>query len=178
MSEQMVITALGDDRPGLVNNLSNKLTELKLNIEDSRMSMLGGEFAIILLVSGSTASVEKFSQSVEELETTLQMKLLVKKTVKKKSQENFIPYHIEVVSIDQPGIVQEIASFFSERDINIIDMKTTSYRAAHTGAPMFALKITVGVPDQITMSEFRETFIKICDEKNLDVKLEPIGGHL
>jgi glycine cleavage system transcriptional repressor len=178
MSEQLVITALGEDRPGLVNELSNKLTGFKLNIEDSRMSMLGGEFAIILLISGAAASIEKFSRSVSELESALNMKLLVKKTISKPAQEALIPYQVEVVSIDHPGIVQEIASFFSVRDINIVDMKTTCYRAAHTGTPMFALKMTIGVPVSLPISVFRENFIQVCDEKNLDVKLEPTGQRL
>lgn len=178
MSEQLVITALGEDRPGLVNELSNKLTDFNLNIEDSRMSMLGGEFAIILLVSGSATSIEKLSQSVSTLETTLNMKLLVKKTTRKPTQEKLVPYQVEVVSIDHPGIVQEIASFFSTREINIIDMKTTCYRAAHTGTPMFALNITIGVPDSLPISEFKEHFIKVCDEKNLDVKLETMSQQL
>ena len=51
MDEQLVITALGDDRPGIVDELSNALFKHKLNIEDSRMSVLGGEFAVLLLVA-------------------------------------------------------------------------------------------------------------------------------
>ena len=47
MSEQLVITALGDDRPGIVDELSNALFRHNLNIEDSRMSVLGGEFAVL-----------------------------------------------------------------------------------------------------------------------------------
>ena len=57
MSEHLVITALGDDRPGIVDELSNALFRRDLNIEDSRMSVLGGEFAVLLLVSGSVQAI-------------------------------------------------------------------------------------------------------------------------
>ncbi|MCK5262904.1 MAG: glycine cleavage system protein R, partial [Gammaproteobacteria bacterium] len=53
MNQKLVITALGADRPGIVDELSNTLLTHQLNIEDSRMSVLGGEFAILLLVTGS-----------------------------------------------------------------------------------------------------------------------------
>ena len=174
MSEQLVITALGEDRPGLVNELSNKLATYRLNIEDSRMSMLGGEFVIMLLVSGSSDAIENFCQSSGELEEMLNMKLLVKKTRKIRDKTALIPYKVEVVSIDHPGIVEDIASFFSTRDINIVDMDTTCYPAAHTGTPMFSLQMTIGVPASQSISTLREDFIQNCDEKNLDAKMDPV----
>ncbi len=111
MSE-LVITAMGEDRPGLVDELSNALTSHDLNIEDSRMSVLGGEFAILMLVSGGGDSIDAFIKEVPELEQTLGMKLLAKATRKKPEMPTLAPYTVEVVSMDHPGIVRDIASFF------------------------------------------------------------------
>ena len=57
-----VISALGDDRPGIVNDLSRVILDCGCNIEDSRMSVLGGEFALILMTSGSWDGVAKLEQ--------------------------------------------------------------------------------------------------------------------
>ena len=91
MTEQLVITALGEDRPGIVDELSNALTTHELNIEDSRMSVLGGEFAILMLVSGASNSINAFMDETSSLEASLRMKLLVKPTRKKAETQTLAP---------------------------------------------------------------------------------------
>lgn len=171
MTEQLVITALGEDRPGIVDELSNALTVHKLNIEDSRMSVLGGEFAILMLVSGASKSINDFMDETSSLEASLRMKLLVKPTRKKSEPQTLAPYTVEVVSMDHPGIVREIARFFSSRKINILDLDTTRYAAAHTGTPMFALQMTVEIAADQPIGKLREEFIGMCDQLNLDAKM-------
>ena len=171
MSVQLVITALGEDRPGIVDELSKVLGEQQLNIEDSRMTVLGGEFAILMLVSGASNSIDAFMEQVPELEGILRMKLLVKLTRKKPEIKKLAPYVVEVVSIDHLGIVQDIARFFATRNINIIDLDTSHYAAAHTGTPMFALHMTVEIPSEQPIAKLRDEFISMCDELNLDASL-------
>ena len=171
MTEQLVITALGEDRPGIVDELSNALTAHDLNIEDSRMSLLGGEFAILMLVSGSSNSINTFMDETFTLEASLRMKLLVKATRKKAETQTLAPYAVEVVSMDHPGIVRDIARFFSSRKINIIDLDTSRYAAAHTGAPMFALHMTVEIAAEQSIGKLREEFVNMCDQLNLDAKM-------
>ena len=76
--------------------------------------------------------------------------------------------------MDHPGIVHHLASFFSKRDINIEDMSTSSYAAAHTGTPMFSVQMTVGIPSTIHIATLRDEFMEFCDSMNLDAVLEPI----
>ena len=173
MSEQLVITALGDDRPGIVDELSNALFKHELNIEDSRMSVLGGEFAVLLLVSGSPQSIDDFVADTASLEESLNMKLLVKLTSSADSAQSLVPYTVEVVAIDHPGIVHKLASFFSARKINIVDLNTERYAAAHTATPMFAVNMTIGIPGDIAIKSLRDEFIAMCDELNLDASMTP-----
>ena len=173
MSEQLVITALGDDRPGIVDELSNALFKHGLNIEDSRMSVLGGEFAVLLLVGGARQSIDDFVADTPSLEQSLNMKLQVKLTSSKQPQQPLVPYTVEVVAIDHPGIVHKLASFFSARHINIVDLSTERYAAAHTATPMFAVTMTIGIPADITIKSLREEFINMCDELNLDATMAP-----
>lgn len=174
MSVQLVITALGEDRPGIVDELSNVLSKKQLNIEDSRMSVLGGEFAILMLVSGDGNAIDTFIDEVPGLEDALRMKLQVKVTRKKPESKKLAPYAVEVVSIDHPGIVQEIARFFSSRKINIVDLDTSRYAGAHTGTPMFALRMTIEMPADVPIASLKEEFISTCDALNLDAKLIPV----
>jgi len=59
MAEYLVISAIGEDRPGLVSRLTGVIAEHGCNVEDSRMSVLGTEFAVILLLSGEGEAVQR-----------------------------------------------------------------------------------------------------------------------
>lgn len=171
MNKKLVITALGKDRPGIVNELSNTLFTHNLNIEDSRMSILGGEFAVLLLVTGEAQAITNFINKKQDAETALGMTLTVKTTEADIPSQTLIPYDVEVVSIDYPGIVHKLASFFSSREINIVDLETDRYAAPHTGTPMFSLQMTIGVPAETNIAGLREEFLNMCDELNLDAKI-------
>ena len=88
-------------------------------------------------------------------------------------QEETLPYGVEVVSLDHPGIVHRLANFFSQRNINIIDLNTTRYAAPHTGTSMFAVQMNIGVPAKTSIGELREEFLEFCDDMNLDAVMEP-----
>jgi len=172
MTTKLVISALGKDRPGIVDQLSNIVYNHKLNIEDSRMTVLGGEFAILLLVSGEQISIDTFQEQLGEIEQTLQMRLLLKATTEPKVNENTIPYSVEVTALDNPGIVNNIANFFSDRNINIVNLQTERYAAPHTGSPMFTLHMTIGVSANTNIAQLRDAFMEVCDELNLDAELK------
>jgi glycine cleavage system transcriptional repressor len=83
-----------------------------------------------------------------------------------------LPYKVEVVSMDHPGIVQQVADFFSNHEGNIEEMNTDTYAAAHTGTPMFALSMIVDLPAETRIAPLREEFFEFCDNLNLDASLE------
>jgi len=171
MTTKLVISALGEDRPGIVDKLSSIIFDHALNIEDSRMTVLGGEFAILLLVSGEQSSINALQSQLSEIEQTLKMSLLAKITTDSAAQNNTIPYSVEVAALDHPGIVRNIANFFSNRNINIVNLETERYAAPHTGSPMFALHMTIGIPAEINIPQLRDAFMDVCDELNLDAEL-------
>lgn len=171
MTTKLVISALGEDRPGIVDKLTNIIFDHALNIEDSRMTVLGGEFAILLLISGEQSSINALQAQLHEIEQALNMSLLVKTTTESIKQDNTVPYSVDVAALDHPGIVRNIASFFSNRNINIVNLETERYAAPHTGSPMFSLHMTIGIPAGINIPQLRDAFMDVCDELNLDAEL-------
>jgi len=79
-----------------------------------------------------------------------------------------------VVSIDHPGIVNRLATFFSDKQVNIEKMETDTYSAAHTGTQMFSVHMEVGIPADFQIADLREEFMDFCDELNLDAVIEPL----
>jgi glycine cleavage system transcriptional repressor len=173
VKKYIVLSALGKDRPGIVNDLSKAILEAGCNIEDSRMTVLGGEFAVILLVSGTWNAVAKLEAMAANVAKKLELTISAKHTEPRALKPNAVPYLVDVVSMDHPGIVRDIAEFFSARAINIEDMSTWTYAAAHTGTPMFSLSMTISVPSDQHIGRLRSEFLDFCDDRNLDATLEP-----
>lgn len=174
MENLLVITALGEDRPGLIDSLSKAVSDAGCSIVDSRMTVLGGEFAIIKLVSGRWNSLAKLEGQLPPLARELGLELHLKRTTPTRQPGDLLPYAVDVVSLDQPGIVHQLAHFFSQREINIRDMATNRYNAAHTGTPMFSVHMTLDIPARLHVAVVREEFLDFCDQLNLDAIFEPI----
>lgn len=172
----LVISALGKDRPGIVRNLTRPVTEAGANILDSRMTILGGEFAILMMVEGDEQTIGGLEQQLPAQQQQLDLTILTRRTGGRPEAQDSLPYRVEVVSLDHPGIVSHLAEFFSNRNINIQDLDTDSYRAAHTGTPMFSASLRVNIPGNISIVGLREEFLDFCDSLNLDGAIEPDKG--
>lgn len=170
----LIISALGRDRPGLVDEFSHSVLESGCNIEDSRMTVLGGEFAILMMAGGHWNNVAKLEQALPALANRLQMSVQSRRTEPREADGAAVPYSVEVIALDHPGIVNQLARFFSERGINIHDMYTGSYVAAHTGTRMFSLNMAIEIPAETHISSLREQFMDFCDSLNLDAVMEPV----
>lgn len=172
MSHYLVISAIGDDRPGIVNSVSQMIVEHKGNITSSRMMAMGGEFALMLMVEGDNKVIEEIKSALPGMESSLGLTIVYKDSATSKQVADRVPCNISVVSMDHPGIVQQVADFFSSRDVNIEEMNTDTYPAAHTGTQMFALNMAVSLPAEMKVAPLREEFIDFCDAMNLDASME------
>lgn len=176
MQQLTVITAVGTDRAGVVHDLTRAVLECGGNIVESRMSALGSEFAMLLLVSGNWHTLARLDSELKKVGETSDLTVTLKRTETRTRRENMLPYAVDVVCLDQPGIVFNLATFFSNREIDIAEMNTRSYAAAHTGAPMFSVQMTINVPGDIQIAALRDEFMDFCDQLNLDAIMEPVKG--
>jgi glycine cleavage system transcriptional repressor len=162
-----VISTIGRDRPGIVNDLTQSIFNLGLSIEDSRMTVLGGEFAVLMSVVGDDAALAELDAKLTELARAADFAYLFRKTGPR-SPGHALPYHVRVVAMDHPGIVHRIAGFFSARDINIRELETETERAAHTGTPIFNLTMVVEIPHGTKVAQLKSEFAAFCEERDLD----------
>ena len=174
MSQLIVISAVGTDRTGVVQDLSKVILSCGGNIEESRMTTLGSEFAMLLLVSGNWATLNKLEQGLNKLGDGKDLTVSIRRTDAKIATGDRMPYAVDIVSLDQQGIVFNLANFFATHDIEIADVATRSYAAAHTGSPMFSVQMAINVPSTVHIAQLREEFMEICDRLNLDAILEPV----
>ncbi|MCB1878245.1 MAG: glycine cleavage system protein R [Chromatiales bacterium] len=170
----LVVSALGPDRPGIVERLTRVIDESGCMVRDSRMTNLGQEFAMQLVVEGNWNNIAMLETALPSLEKRQELTLQFKRTELRPPAENLLPYGVEAVSVQQPGIVHHLAEFFSSRGINISELVTNTYSASTTGTPMFTVQLTINVPADIQIAGLREEFMDFCDRLNLDAVLEPV----
>ena len=169
----LVFAVVGANRPEILDALSRLIRDCGGNIVDSRMTVLGGEFALILMVSGHWGAITRLERQLPSVERKLELTIEARHTEPRTDVKDMMPYTVDVVSMDHPGIVHDIAEFFASRDINIEEMGTWTYPAAHTGTAMFALNMTVSIPSDVHIGRLRDEFTGFCDTLNLDATLEP-----
>ena len=168
-----VIAAIGEDRPGIVSGISAIVHDLNLSVEDSRMTVLGGEFAVLMSIAGGTLPLQRLQTKLDKLAEEMQLAILFRTTNERDDVEGRVPYTASVTAMDHPGIVHRVADFFSSQGINIYNMDTVTERAAHTGTPIFSLVMEIEVPPGIRIVELRDSFFYFCDDHDLDGELRP-----
>ena len=174
MQNFVAVTMLGSNQPGLIRSIVKAIKECGCSVLESRMSILGNQFALMILLSGGWDAIAKVEDLLPRLEKQLGIKTLSERTEQREREGRFMPYAIEVIAVDQLGIVHAISEFFAERQINIEDMFSGTYAAAHTSTPMFQLHMTISVPTDVSISNLRGEFMEFCDQMNWDAIMEPV----
>lgn len=174
-SNFLVITATGTDELGLVEQLAGRIADCGCNIEESSMAVIGGQFSFIAKISGAWHALSKLEGQMPALAAQLGLAITQQRTGKIE-RTPAIPYTVEVVTMDQPGIVRNLAAFFTRNGINIEELQSSTYFAPHTGSPLTSVIMSVGIHAKIHIPTLREDFLDYCDDLNLDATLEPMRG--
>lgn len=178
MSSYIVLTAVGSDRPGLVDEISSFLAGRKINIEDSRMAVLGGEFAVILLASGAAGIIDTLGSELSSLEKSTGLSVQVKNTLAPHQRKiaPSIPHRLAATSMDHPGIVHEITRILHKRNINIESMETRVSNAPLSGAPIFNMKCIINIPVGEKASSIRRELEKLEDKFDISIEIEAVDS--
>ena len=169
----LVLTAVGPDRPGLVSEIASAIHSAGANLEDSRMAILGGEFALLLLLSGAEAAASGVEKAAAPLGEKLGLRVLTKRTGRGQ-RKDFLPYRIGVTGFDRPGIVLRISEILARRGVNVASLESRLAYAPLSGTPMFVLEAELQVPSEVALAELRGELSAQCDEENLDLSLESV----
>jgi len=176
----LVISALGPDRLGLVADLTAFLAERAVSLEDSRMAILGGEFGMMALVSGTEQAIARVE---EELATVLAPKTGASFVTRRtKSPEEHragdaLPVLVVAESFDREGIARAITAALEKLRVSIVALETTQWSAPFTGAPLFRIEIRGDVPRGTTIGTVRAAMEKVAADEHLDVEVRsPSSG--
>lgn len=174
--DHLILTAVGPDQVGLVEKISAFIARHGCNIEDSKMAVFCGEFALIILTSGESGSLHKIASEYHKLEIETGLAISIKTPSSRKAAESFLPYTLTVSCMDHPGIVYQISAILSGFSINIESMETKTYAAPVSGTPIFRLEADISVPTKTNINSLRERFAQVQRDENIDIELALVHG--
>lgn len=167
----LVVTAVGPDRPGLVRELAGHIRKLGGNIEDTRMSKLGGEFAVLVLVTGDPAALDELKASSSQLESGLGVTCFFRDTTALRSGDASL-FLFRASGLDHPGIVESVTDVLAARSINVTSFTSWIENAPLTGTPVFVIEAEVDVPPEADHQDLLSGLADACARENLEFSLE------
>ncbi|MEE3199716.1 MAG: ACT domain-containing protein [Planctomycetota bacterium] len=171
--ESILISASGRDQPGIIDRVSGAIFDAGANLEASRMAILGGEFALFVLVGGTTEQLAAVRAGLDEVSGELDLTLQVKPVAAAQPGADVIGYRLQAVSLDHPGIVHRLTGLLRTRGVNVASLETSLAQAPITGTPIFSLDMEVQVPVDQPVNELREELQRLAAEENIDVTFLP-----
>ncbi|MBX7218463.1 MAG: glycine cleavage system protein R [Blastocatellia bacterium] len=171
MSSHLVLSAIGPDQVGLVQKISAFIAEQQANIEDSKMAVFSGEFAIIMLLSGNPEKLQGLVAAQSELSARTSLHIFFRTPSEKPYERPMLPCKLVASSLDHPGIVLRLTSELSEAGINIDSMETKTYSAPWSGTPMFRFEANLSVPESVNLARLRAQFSALGEQENFDIEL-------
>jgi glycine cleavage system transcriptional repressor len=180
MKKTMIITAIGKDRPGIVAAVSKVLYETGCNIEDSSMTILGNDFAMILMVTlpvkVSASLLEKKLAAVRnKLGLSITQRPLKPAELKAANTGSAVPCMISVYGTDKPGIVYRISDFLARNKVNITDVETKIL--SQDTNPVYVMMLEVNVPTQARIPQVTKALSALAHELHIDITIKPIESY-
>ena len=172
MPSSYIITFIGDDRPGRVEQLSRVLEDNQGHWHESRLSQLGGKFAGLVLVSLPEANGEVLEGQLKALSAS-GLSVRVTPAIEGFSFDVATRITLTVIGPDRLGIVREIARALAEHQVNVIEMDSEVTSAPMSGEMLFKARIDAEIPQSLALDDLTETLDDIANQMTLDIELEP-----
>ncbi|PKM09849.1 MAG: transcriptional regulator [Gammaproteobacteria bacterium HGW-Gammaproteobacteria-5] len=154
--------------------ISRRINDSGCNLIEARLATIGADVSVLALAQGPWDAVAKLEAMLTRLEREDGLRLTWYRTGTKALQSELLPYVIEVVAADKPGILFQLSDFFDRQGISVENLQSMRYRAMQTGAEMFSAQITVGIPSSMHIAALRDDFLEFCDHLNLDAIMDPM----
>ena len=173
--QHFALTIIGRDRPGIVSQVTEALYRLGCNIADSSCSILGGQFAMILIIAHPEfKDKESFGDAFTALEESGLSVFL--RTLKPGGEKHAkIEGEICMISVygaDKPGIVYRVTRELGERNVNITDLNTKLIGSDER--PVYVMMIEAILPDGMDPEEIEATMNALKTEMSVDISLRII----
>ena len=167
MRTSLVLTVIGTDRPGIVEQLSDQVLAVGANWEESRMARLAGKFTGLLRISVDSEHADRLANGLRTLAAG-DLTVVVERSPDV-DVSRFRSLSVELVGNDRPGIVRDISRVLASHGVNIEELETEVTSAAMSGEPVFRAHLRVRLPESTTSTDIRNILEAMADNLMVDL---------
>lgn len=168
MQQHYIISYIGVDRPGLVDQISQIIHEVGGSWQSSRSANLAGMFSGMVHVSMDQSNEASLSEALSKLKSdSLQISVTPVNAIGSPPGGLL---EVKVVGADRKGIVREVSSKLSSLGINLEVLETQVSPAPMSGNPMFSAVAQVSIPQDLNIDLLRDALEQLSDDLIVEIK--------
>ncbi|BAN03208.1 glycine cleavage system protein R [Ilumatobacter coccineus] len=173
----VVLSVLGDDRPGLVDAVAQVVADHGGSWDRSHMSRLAGKFAGIVVVTIADDDAQALIDGLGPIRADGLLEVTASIATDPDADSDptpgaVEPIELQLVGADRPGIVREIASVLAANDVSIIELVTATTSAPMAGEPLFEASLSLNVPPSLDLDRLRAALEDLANELMVDIDLD------
>jgi glycine cleavage system transcriptional repressor len=176
MKRWYAMSAIGRDRPGIVADLAELIYDCDCNLEDSRMTILGSEFAVLLLLSTQDEeAARRLSSGSKQLEWEKRLTVFIRPLDEPPPDAGEpppgLPLECVVTGMDRAGIVARVARTIADHGANITDLHSELRPEPESGTPIYTLRLRLVVPPGADAGALRQALDGAAAELGVDLSV-------
>ncbi|WP_074012964.1 glycine cleavage system transcriptional repressor [Candidatus Sodalis sp. SoCistrobi] len=160
----LVITALGANRPGIVNTITRHVSSCDCNIEDSRLAMLGEEFTFIMLLSGGWNAIAQLESTLPLKGVELDLLIVMKRTTAQEQPATPTTVWVTVEVDDSPHLIERYTDLFDSHQMTLAELASKTQPADAQSPPRLTLSMTAHGPAGGQVLLIEQRFHQLCTE--------------
>jgi glycine cleavage system transcriptional repressor len=170
------VTAVGADRPGIVAAVTQAFVEHGCNLEDSSMTILRGQFAMMLVVDapvgvGADELEAALAAPAAELDLVVTVRPAADEPAEALDGTDTGSWTLSVYGADHPGIVHGVTSLLARRSVNIVDLSTRVVGGPES--PVYTMILEVTLPRGEDPRELQRELEATAGELGVTCRLHP-----
>ncbi|MGC9974335.1 MAG: ACT domain-containing protein [Gaiellaceae bacterium] len=168
------LSAIGRDRPGIVAEVTGTLLRHGVNLADSQMAILGGHFAMMLVLESSeTTDLKALQADLERSRATLELEAISLSEIDAAQAQIDEPSHvITLYGADHPGIVNAVTAALAGQGVNITDLDT--HLVGDESEPAYMMILEVALPGDLSGDELEVFLRKVALEQKLELSVRAL----
>jgi glycine cleavage system transcriptional repressor len=174
MTHYLVVTAMGEDRPGLVSRLARLASDCDCNIVDSRMAIFGNEFTLIMMISGAWSAITKIESLLPNLSVELELMTIMKRTSKHTAKNYISRIEVTFTGEDQRGTMQKITEFLAAKNLDLAAVRSHADQEETTLSQ--SILLAINIPEHIDLQQFELDIHSLAGSLTLQCSIKRMQG--
>lgn len=177
MPNRFVITAVGDDRPGIVAAVTGALLPVRANLEDTAMTLLEGQFAMVLVITLPEGDLAAVQEALAAVSRRFDLMTDVRALGGPVASHEGTECTLTVYGADRPGIVHRVTSTLAAREVNVVDLATRVIGREGT-TPVYAMLLDLRLPAGVDEATVRADLDAVAADLGVDCTLRTVDADI